>query len=203
MPFIGVQPASALLTSADIQDGQITTAKVADDAITGAKIENNPTIAGTLNASAGLTTPSGHVVQTTLHKFTTATSLNSSSNADIGGSSFTFTPKFSSSLLILSCSVCVNIYRGNINQGCTINFNVDGSNIDYTGESHEILHSVPSGNTNGYVRFQKEASLSASNTNAKTVKLNGRPYQIGSSGVANINPSSYFTSSIKIQEIAQ
>ena len=30
MPFIGVQPASALLTSADIQDGQITTgAKIA------------------------------------------------------------------------------------------------------------------------------------------------------------------------------
>ena len=41
MPFIGVQPASALLTSADIQDGQITTAKVADDAITTAKINVN------------------------------------------------------------------------------------------------------------------------------------------------------------------
>ena len=50
MPFIGVQPASALLTSADIQDGQITTAKIADtavttakitdDAVTGSKIEN-------------------------------------------------------------------------------------------------------------------------------------------------------------------
>ena len=66
MPFIGVQPASALLTSADIQDGQITTAKVADDAITGAKIENNPTIAGTLNASAGLTTPSDRDWETKL-----------------------------------------------------------------------------------------------------------------------------------------
>ena len=41
MPFIGVQPASALLTSADIQDGQITTAKVADDAITEAKITHS------------------------------------------------------------------------------------------------------------------------------------------------------------------
>jgi len=156
-----------------------------------------------VTASGTVQMPPGHVVQTAFQKFTTTTTLNSSSNADIGGSSFTFTPKFSSSLLILSCSVCVNIYRGNINQGCTINFNVDGSNIDYTGESHEILHSVPSGNTNGYVRFQKEASLSASNTNAKTVKLNGRPYQTGSSGVAVINPSSYFTSSVKIQEIAQ
>ena len=41
MPFIGVHPASALLTSADIQDGQITTAKVADDAITEAKITHS------------------------------------------------------------------------------------------------------------------------------------------------------------------
>ena len=39
MPFIGVQPASALLTSADIQDGQITTAKVADDAIGNTKLD--------------------------------------------------------------------------------------------------------------------------------------------------------------------
>ncbi len=38
MGFIGVQPASALLTSADIQDGQITTAKIADTAVTTAKI---------------------------------------------------------------------------------------------------------------------------------------------------------------------
>ena len=43
----------------------------------------------------------------------------------------------------------------------------------------------------------------ASNTNAKTVKLTGRPFATGSSGVAVINASTYFTSSIKIQEIAQ
>jgi len=61
MPFIGVQPASALLTSADIQDGQITTAKVADDAITGAKIENSPTIANGLTLTDGdITLASGH-----------------------------------------------------------------------------------------------------------------------------------------------
>lgn len=61
MPFIGVQPASALLTSADIQDGQITTAKVADDAITGAKIENSPTIANGLTLTDGdIALASGH-----------------------------------------------------------------------------------------------------------------------------------------------
>ncbi len=71
MPFIGVQPASALLTSADIQDGQITTAKLADtavttakitdDAVTGSKIENSPTIANGITLTDGdLTVASGH-----------------------------------------------------------------------------------------------------------------------------------------------
>ena len=146
--------------------------------------------------------PSGSVVQTTFHKFTTNTTLDSNSDIDLGGSSLTFTPKFASSLLILSCSVSINLYRSNINQGCTINFNVDGSNIDYTGADYEMLVSLPSGSVNDYVRLHKEVSMDASNTNAKTVKLTGRPYAIGSSGQAGIN-SSYFTSSIKIQEIAQ
>ena len=147
--------------------------------------------------------PAGMIVQTAFHKFTTATTLNSDSDADIGGSSFTFTPKFSSSLLILSCSVSVNMYRGNINQGCTINFNVDGSNIDYPSDDYELYDSVPSGSVNVYVRMNKEVSMDASNTNTKTVKLTGRPYATGNSGVAVINSSSYFTSSIKIEEIAQ
>ena len=40
--------------------------------------------------------PAGMIVQTTFQKFTTNTSLDSSSDADIGGSSLTFTPKFAS-----------------------------------------------------------------------------------------------------------
>ena len=153
--------------------------------------------------SSGNVHKAGLIVQTAFQKFTTNTSLNSTSDADVGGSSLTFTPKFASSLLILSCSVSINIYRSNINNGCTINFNVDGSNIDNTGEDYELLDSVPSGSTNVYVRMNKEGSTNASNTNAKTVKLTGRVYQTGSSGVAVINSGSNFTSSIKIQEIAQ
>ena len=155
------------------------------------------------STSGTIQMPSGYVVQTAFHKFTTATTLNSDSDADIGGASLTFTPRFSSSLLVLSCSVSVNMYRGNINQGCTINFNVDGSNIDYPSDDYELYDSVPSGSVNVYVRMNKEVSMDASNTNAKTVKLTGRPYATGNSGVAVINSNSYFTSSIKIQEIAQ
>ena len=156
-----------------------------------------------VTASGTVQMPAGMIVQTAFHKFTTATTLNSDSDADIGGSSFTFTPKFSSSLLVLSCSVSVNMYRGNINQGCTINFNVDGTNIDYTSDDYELYDSVPSGNTNVYLRMNKEVSMDASNTNTKTVKLTGRPYATGNSGVAVINSNSYYTSSIKVQEIAQ
>jgi hypothetical protein len=155
------------------------------------------------STSGTIQMPAGMIVQTSFQQFTTNTSLSSTSDADVGGSSLSFTPKFASSLLILSCSVSINIYRSNINNGCTINFNVDGSNIDNTGADYELLDSVPSGNTNVYVRMNKESSINATNTNAKTIKLTGRVYQTGSSGVAVVNSNSYFTSSIKIQEIAQ
>tara|TARA_B100000963_G_scaffold349271_1_gene358086 strand:+ start:452 stop:1078 length:627 start_codon:yes stop_codon:yes gene_type:complete len=110
MPFIGVQPASALLTSADIQDGQITTAKVADDAVTGAKIENNPTIAGTLNASAGLTTPSGHVIQTVSFGTNAEVSFNNTSFIATN-TTVNITPKFSSSKILLF--ITAPMYVGN------------------------------------------------------------------------------------------
>ncbi len=113
MPFIGVQPASALLTSADIQDGQITTAKVADDAITGSKIENSPTIAGTLNASAGLTTPSGHVIQFINTTFTTLTAVSSDTYTTISDGTVTITPKFSNSKIMIMVSLCVQITDSN------------------------------------------------------------------------------------------
>lgn len=147
--------------------------------------------------------PAGMVVQTTFTSFNTATTLNSNSDADIGGSSLTFTPKFASSLLILSCSLSTNIYRGNTNQGGTVNFNVDGTNIDYPSDDFEVYYAIGSGTTNGYFRFHKEVSVSASNTNAKTIKLTGRPYSTSNSGALYINANNTFYSSIKIQEITQ
>ena len=149
--------------------------------------------------------PAGSVVQTSFHTFNTETVLNSNSDADIGGASLTFTPKFASSLLILSCSVSIQINRNSSASGGTVNFVVDGVNIDHPTNSADYEHyiNMNSGNTNNYTRTQKEVSVSASNTNAKTVKLVGRPQDTGDSGLLRINPSGYFNSSIKIQEIAQ
>ena len=147
--------------------------------------------------------PSGMVVQTSFHSFNTATTLNSDSDADLGGSSHTFTPKFASSLLLISYSVHVQMKRNTTAQGCTINVVVDSSNITHSAQDYENYIAIGSGNTNNYLRIHKEVSMSASNTNAKTVKLVGRPYATGDSGQAIVNNSANFTSSIKIQEIAQ
>jgi len=153
--------------------------------------------------SSGNVHKAGLIVQTSFHSFNTATTLNSDSNADVGGSSHTFTPKFASSLLIISCSVHVQMSRNTTAQGCTINVVVDGSDITHSAQDYENYVAIGAGNTNNYIRIHKEVSLSASNTNAKTVKLNGRPYATGDSGQVKVNQGSNFTSSIKIQEIAQ
>jgi len=153
--------------------------------------------------SSGNVHGAGLIVQTSFHSFNTATTLNSNSDLDIGGSSHTFTPKFASSLLLLSCSVSVQQTRSNTFQGGTINFVVDSSNITHASDDYEHYLSASSGSINNYIRFYKEVSMSASNTNAKTVKLTGRPYHTGDSGYLVVNESSNFTSSIKIQEIAQ
>ena len=147
--------------------------------------------------------PSGMVVQTSFHSFNIATTLNTNSDADVGGSSHTFTPKFASSLLILSYSVAVQLVRSNTFQGGTINFVVDGSLIQSASEDYEVFLGLSSGSINNYLRVDKEVSMSASNTNAKTVKLMGRPYDTSNSGYILVNGSSLYRSSIKIQEIAQ
>ena len=149
--------------------------------------------------------PSGSVVQTSFHSFSTETIMNSNSDADVGGSTVTFTPKFASSLLILTMSVSIQVSRENSNNGGTVNFVVDGVNIDHPTNNADYEHyiNMGSGNTSNYTRTHKEVSISASNTNAKTIKLVGRPHDINNTGVFKVNPTGYFNSTIKIQEIAQ
>ena len=116
-----------------------------------------------------------------------------------------FSPKFASSLLIISFSVVLRMNRDNNAQGGTVNCVVDSSNIIHPtgGALYENYFKIASGNINNYVRIQKEVSTSASNTNVKTVKLVGQPFSTADNGQIQINPSGYFTSSIKIQEIVQ
>ena len=155
--------------------------------------------------AANVKLPAGSIVQTTFHTFSTQTEFNSNSDADVGSSTVTFTPKFASSVLVLTMSVSIQIKRSNSNNGGTVNFVVDGVNINHPSSNADYEHyiSVNSGNTNFYTRTHKEVSISASNTNAKTIKLVARPHDINDTGIFRVNPGGVFNSTIKIQEIAQ
>ena len=155
-------------------------------------------------AAAKVIMPAGMVVQTQFHTFTNITSVTSSSYADVGGSSFTFTPKFASSLLHITASVHCYTYRSSTNNGGSVDINVDGSNITASGDAREFMVEV-GGASSIYVfcRQHKEVTISASNTSAKTIKLQMQNKTSANSGGFRINDGNNYTSSIKVEEVSQ
>ena len=164
------------------------------------------TIQGATTA-AKVAMPVGMVVQTVLHEYQTYTEIASDSNTDVGGSSFSFTPKFASSLLIVSSVTHVNWSRDDASgQGCTVNIHFDGSLLKTSAQDYENYQRATSGGFHYfYGRVYKEHSTTISNTNAKTIKLQARPFGTGSNGrmAVNYGSNSNFYSTIKVQEIAQ
>ena len=154
--------------------------------------------------SSGNVHKAGFVVQTSFHTFTDITSVTSSSYADVGGSSFTFTPKFATSLLHITASVHCYTYRSSTNNGGSVDINVDGSNVSASGDAREFMVEV-GGASSIYVfcRQHKEVTISASNTNAKTIKLQMQNKTSADSGGFRINDGNNYTSSIKVEELAQ
>lgn len=149
--------------------------------------------------------PSGFVVQTVIHDFNDETINTSNSDADFAGSSFNFTPKFSSSLLIISYNVQaqtqIDVADGN---GCTIHIVHNGSNVSAAGADFELYQRANSGGPhNFYSRFAREVSVSAGSTSSRVIKLAGRPNLISSNGRLRVNAGNLFNSSIKVQEITQ
>ena len=150
--------------------------------------------------------PSGSVVQTVIHDFQDETINTSNSDADFSGSSFNFTPKFSSSLLIISYNVHVQTNIDNADgNGGTIHIVHDGSNVSAAGADFEIYQRAYTGGShNFYQRFAREVSVSAGSTTARVIKLAGRPNNTSNNGRIRVNAGgNLFNSSIKVQEIAQ
>ena len=145
-----------------------------------------------------------YVVQTVVHEFNDTTTNSTDSNADLSGSSFSFTPKFASSLLLISISVSVRMARDSASgQGCTVNVVHDGTTISEAPQDYELYCSAASGGNHIFKqRLHKEVTVSASNTNARTIKLQGRPTSTGDSGSLIVNNASMI-STIKVQEITQ
>ena len=146
----------------------------------------------------------GTVLQTSFHTFSDITSVTSSSYSDVGGSSFTFTPKFASSLLHITASVHCYTYRSGNANGGTYDINVDGSVVSAAGTAREFYVNI-GGASNLYCfsRQHKEVTVSASNTNAKTIKLQMKNYDSDNSGGFRINDGAEYRSTIKVEELTQ
>ena len=155
--------------------------------------------------AANVKLPAGAVLQTKFHTFSTQTSTTSTSDVDITDSSFSFTPKFASSLLIIRCDVAAKVSRSSSQgNGWSLHIAVDGTKIMPAGNRYENYYEVSaSANHTFYVRNSKEVSLNASNTSAKTIKLIANLYTDSNSGTFFINDSGDYTSSIRVMEIAQ
>ena len=155
-------------------------------------------------AAAKVIFPAGVVIQTQFHTFTTETSSTSSSYSDVGGSSFTFTPKFASSLLHITASIHCYTYRTGNASGGSFDINVDGSNISPSGDAREYYIDIGGANNQYcFSRQHKEVTVSASNTNAKTIKLQMKNYVSSNSGGFRINDGGNYISSIKVEELTQ
>ena len=155
-------------------------------------------------AAAKVIFPAGVVIQTQFHTFTNITSVTSSSYSDVGGSSFTFTPKFASSLLHITASIHCYTYRTGNASGGSFDINVDGSNISPSGDAREYYMDIGGANNQYcFSRQHKEVTVSASNTSAKTIKLQMKNYVSSNSGGFRINDGGNYTSSIKVEEISQ
>ena len=155
-------------------------------------------------AAAKVIMPAGMVVQTQFHTFTNITSVTSSSYSDVGGSSFTFTPKFASSLLHITASIHCYTYRSNNASGGSFDINVYGSNISASSDAREYYIDIGGANNQYcFSRQHKEVTVSASNTSAKTIKLQMKNYVSSNSGGFRINDGGNYISSIKVQEVAQ
>ena len=154
--------------------------------------------------SSGNVHKAGFVVQTSFHTFSTQTNTASTSYVDVTDSSFSFTPKFATSLLHIAYSVHAYTYRASNDNGGSVDINVDGSNISASGDNRELLVSIGGASSLAvFVRLHKEVTVSATNTNAKTIKLQMQNNQSGDSGIFRINDGGNYTSSIKVEEVAQ
>lgn len=140
---------------------------------------------------------SGSVVQVQRHSFTDETIIGSTSYVSVSGSSFTFTPKASSSTLIIVSDVSCRL--NGAAQGMMYKHYVAGSSISYdAGYGHETY--LDAGTSDVYMRQTKSDSYTNTSTSPKTIELYAREYSAG--GDQRVNLYGRFMSSTIVYEIA-
>jgi|9_EtaG_2_1085328.scaffolds.fasta_scaffold25723_2 hypothetical protein len=117
----------------------------------------------TLDASNGLTTPAGHVIQVKQSVMTGRTNVTTTSEVDVGsGNELLITPKFASSKMLVTFAMPVimentrlvisNLYRDSTSVNL-ITYYIDESSLDW--QTHTIVHNfLDSPNTTNQIEYQ-------------------------------------------------
>lgn len=155
-------------------------------------------------ADTGSIVAPGNVIQVAHHKWSSAATTTSTSLSDVSGSSFTFTAKQANSKLYILTDVSITQTRTAAGSFGHYELNVDGSVIQGSGDTYELGMSVGnSTSVNLYQRASKSYFINASNTSAKTIKLQFAVDSNANSGQTRINVNSQFYSAITVMEVAQ
>jgi hypothetical protein len=157
------------------------------------------------NAAGGVPTAgdlglnvSGSVLQVQRHSFTNQTAIGSVSYVSVSGSSFTFTPKSSSSTLIVVSDVSCR--TNGTAQGMIFKHYIDGTSISNdSGYGHEFYFSTGA-HADIYARQTKSDSYNNTSTSSKAIELYARDYANG--GDQRVNFANRFMSSIIVTEVA-
>ena len=158
-----------------------------------------------LTASSSIATsqlPAGSIIQVQHVKTNTKTTTTSSSMGDVTNLTLSFTPLFASSTLKVTASVAWKQQQTSQNYaGGSYMIVHDGSAVEgTTPDQYEHFNQAHGGSVteiNNYLRSIKIAFVSASNTNARTIKVQSRSY----SSNASINWTTSFYSYLIVEEI--
>ena len=205
IPLTSSDIADSIITSAKISDGTVAQADISDQAINEAKmqISNSPTNGYFLSAQSGNTGGltwaeaggGGKLLQVATDFDSGQITINSTTYTDTG-LSIDFTPTASNSTLLIFA--CVQLYtEGNGSYYGASNMKIlhDGSTVQ------EVFTSLSDHQSGAFSYFRTHiASVSASNTNQRTIKV-----QINKGSNSN-NPNALYNqysgnSSLIIQEI--
>jgi hypothetical protein len=186
-----------------------TAAEVSGDADIGGSVlvdtikADNGTTAMTIDSSGNVTAPVsignvGSIVQTVTHSWNTEFNYATLSDADITGSNFNFTPKFSNSKLVINYCVSLSFYDSNsaVNIGAMYYVRYGSTDImKPTGNYQNYLQ-----NSSNRATLQNlTVEISPSSTSEATIKLRGRAYD--TDDVIRFNEQGKFYSTAQVYEI--
>ena len=143
--------------------------------------------------------PSGTVLQTVTHSWNTQFDYGTLSDADVTGSNFDITPKFSNSKIIINYCVSLSYYdtQGGVDIGAMYYVRYGSTDIN-----------KPTGNYQNYIDNSSNLAtiqnltveISPNSTSQATIKLRARPYS--THDTIRFNEGAKFYSTAQAMEIA-